>query len=914
MSLRYRIAATIFGLEIILIAAVLWITLGHATQSVREQIASTEGVTLQLLGDLSRAALLTDEFSSLQTFIESTRRDPRVQSVVVCDALGRVVAATDAGLIGDRFPAHPVVHRHSYWRQTEIRGAAGALGGLAIEFSDYPLVRANRETLNLGASTAVAGMVAIAAVGLAMGFLLTRRLEDLAATADRVAGGELGIRVRATGKDEVARVGRAVDGMVARLAANLDELRAARDHLVQPTEAMSEGFALWDADDRLVLHNRRFLELFGAAPDRMVTGARFEDLVRTICGGALAEQGAALEARIRERVAHHRGQGGPLELALKDNRWIAISESPTPDGGMVAIYRDVTDAKLHQRQLEQGEQRLRAIMDSVIDGIVTVAEDGTVESANPAALKIFARAHGELVGRPIGALLRMADDERSARPLDLAALPRHRLLEMVGRRAGASFPIELSITRLELHRCATFILTVRDITARKAAEARARHHASHDPLTDLPNRTLFEERLATALAQSRQRAEMIAVLFLDLDRFKMINDTLGHSIGDALLVELSRRLRTEVDAPHTVARMGGDEFIFILRGLRSPREAIDPAQRLLEAIRSCFRIEGHELYITASIGIALYPRDGQLPDQLLKCADMALYRAKQRGRSGWQLYSPALDHRVYERMTPETQLQHALEQDQFEVVYRPQVALGSGRVTGVEALIRWHHPELGLVPPDDFVPLAEDSGLIEPLGLWLLRTACRQHRLWRGAALPALRLAVKLPGRQLRHPGLAERLCALLRETAMEPRRLELELTESLLMQGDDATAALLGQLSTFGIGLALADFGAGCSSFGHLKRFPIQRLKIGRSFIDELGISEAGAAITRAVIAMAHGLGVEVVAGGIERFEQLALLRHHGCDEGQGDLLGQPMAAAEVPALLHRQSLPQLQPVTALA
>ena len=919
MSLKYRIAATILGLEIVLIAAVLWITFGHSMQSVREQIGHTEYVTLQLLGDLSRAALLTEEFSSLQTFIEGTRRDPRVLAVVVSDALGRVVAATEAGLIGHSFPADPAAHRHSYWRQSEIGGRAGALGALAIEFSDYPLVRSYRETLNLGITIAIAGMVAIAVVGLAMGFVLTRRLEHLAVSADRVAGGELAVRVAAAGSDEVARVGRAFNSMVARLAANLSELRAARDRLVQPTEAMSEGFALWDADDRLILHNRRFLELFDEPPDRIVVGERFEDLARSICLGALAGEGAELEARLCERVARHRDPHGPLELPLKGDRWISVSESATPDGGTVAIYRDISEAKLRQRALEQGEQRLRAIMDSVIDGILTVADDGRVESANPAAAQIFDRPRDELVGLPVGELVVAPPGAAAGAPSPLAApnlaqLPRLRLLEMTGRRADGSFPIELSVTHLELHSRRTFILTVRDITARKAAEELALHHASHDPLTDLPNRVLFEERLAAALGRSAQQGEMVAVLFLDLDRFKVINDTLGHSIGDALLVELSRRLRAQIGEPDTVARMGGDEFIFILRGLRWAEDATRTAQLILEAMRPPFRIHGHELHVTASVGISLCPVDGTSTDQLLKCADMALYRAKERGRNRLQLYSPALNVRIQEQMTLEKHLRHALEHDQFQLVYQPQVALASGRVTGVEALIRWQHPQLGLVLPDEFVPLAEDNGLIEPLGLWVLRTACLQHRTWRAARLPDLRLAVNMSPRQFQRPGLDRRIREVLEETRMEPRWLEIELTEGVLMQEGDNPASLLEQLGQLGVSFALDDFGTGYSSLSYLKRFPIRRVKIDHSFVRDIGSSAGDAALARAVIAMAHGLGVEVVAEGIESLEQLAMLRRYGCDEGQGYFLGRPVVPSEVPALLRRQGWPQMHPTAASA
>jgi diguanylate cyclase (GGDEF)-like protein/PAS domain S-box-containing protein len=908
MSLKYRIAATIFALEAVLIGAVLWMTLGHSMSSIHEQIASTEAVTLQLLGDLSRASLLTDEYANLQTFIEGTRRDPRVQAVVIGDARGRVVAATDAGLIGSPFPTLSA-RQHRYWRRVEIRGRASVLGTLAIKFSDYPLVLAYRETRNLGISIASTGMAAIAVVGLAMGFFLTRRLEKLAGAADRVAGGDVAVRVEISGRDEIARVGGAFNSMVERLAANLDELRAARDRLVQPTEAMSEGFAIWDADDRLVLYNSKLREFFRELGDHLAVGVHIEDMSRTIYQHLLVDDAelAPFETWLAERLAHRRSPSGPWEMHLRDGRWLAISEFGTLDGGTIAIYSDISEGKRRQQALEQGEQRLRAIMDAVIDGIVTVTDDGTVESANPAAARIFGCTPDELVGLAIDELL--TDERSSRRAVDLAGLPRHALLEMIGRRRdGDSFAIELSVTELDLHGRRTFILTVRDITARKAAEELVRYHATHDALTGLPNRVLFDDRLASALKHSARQGDMVAVLFLDLDRFKNINDTLGHSIGDALLIALTRRLRASVRDEDTVARMGGDEFIFILRGLKSPEDAVKPAQKILEAIRPHFYIDGHELYVTASIGLSLYPADGLGSDQLLKCADMALYRAKERGRNRLQLYNPTLNIRVFEQMVLEKHLRRALEQDQFQLVYQPQVALDSGQVVGLEALIRWRHPELGLVLPDDFVPLAEENGLIEPLGLWVLRTACLQHRAWREARLPALRLAVNMSARQFQRSGLESRVREVLLETGMDPRWLELELTESVLMQEADSTASLLENLSALGISFALDDFGTGYSSLSYLKRFPIKRVKIDRSFVRDINSSEGNAALARAVIATAHGLGVDVVAEGVESLEQLAKLRRYGCDEGQGFFLGRPVVPSEVPQLVRRHGWPRIR------
>jgi diguanylate cyclase (GGDEF)-like protein/PAS domain S-box-containing protein len=910
MSLRYRIAATIFALEVVLIGAVLWITLRHSMESTREQIARTEAVTLQLLADLSRASLLTDEFSDLQTFIEGTTRDPRIITVVVGSVEGQVVAATDPELIGAPFPKLVVLREHRYWRQIEIRGRAGVLGTLAVKFSNQPLMQASEAARNLGISIAIIGMVAIAVVGMAMGFLLTRRLGALALAADRVAGGELAVRLAPTGTDEVARVGRAFDSMMARLESNHEALKAARDQLIEPTEAMSEGFALWDAEDRLIRCNRRLRMLLRPLDGAIAPGMRFGELARLSYERVLGGDRPALEEWLADRIAGHRDPRGPRELPLRDGRWLSISEFRTAEGGRIGIYTEITDVKTRQRAIEQGEQRLRATMNAVVDGILTVGEDGVIEFGNPAAARIFGCAPHQLAGMRIGELVGMPEsagplgEPGRASALAFAALPRQSLHEVVGRRPdGTTFPLELSVADLpEPHR---LVVTLRDITARKATEEQIRYHATHDALTGLPNRVLFNDRLANALNHGARHHEMLAVLFLDLDRFKIINDTLGHTVGDTLLVALSRRLCTAVRAEDTIARMGGDEFIFILRGLKSAEDAIKPAQKILEAIRPPFHVGGHELHVTASIGISLHPADGPGADQLLKCADMALYRAKERGRDRIQLYNPALNVRVFEQMVLEKRLRRAIEQRQFVLVYQPQVGLDSGVVVGFEALLRWRHPELGLVPPDEFVPLAEENGLIEPLGSWVLRTACSQHRAWREAGLPALRLAVNMSARQFQGSDLDQRIRGVLDETGMDARCLELELTESVLMQEGDQTANLLADLSELGIGLALDDFGTGYSSLSYLQRFPITRVKIDRSLVSDIATSEGDAAVARAVIAMAHGLGVAVVAEGIETLEQLAILRRYGCDQGQGYLLGRPVLPAAVPEVTRRKSWP---------
>ena len=399
-------------------------------------------------------------------------------------------------------------------------------------------------------------MVAIAIVGVAMGFLLTRRLGALAVAADRVAGGELAVRLAPNGTDEVARVGRAFDSMMARLESNLEALKAARDQLIEPTEAMSEGFALWDAEDRLIRCNRRLRALLRPLDREIALGMRFADLARLSYERVLGGDPPELEEWLADRTASHRDPRGPREMPLRDGHWLSVSEFRTAEGGTIGIYTDITDVKTRQRAIEQGEQRLRATMNAVVDGIVTVGDDGVIEFGNPAAACIFGCAPHELVGhadRRTGAHAEAAGalgEPGRASALDLTVLPPQSLHEVVGRRRDdTTFPLELSVADLpEPHR---LVVTLRDITARKATEERIRHHAAHDALTGLPNRALFNDRLATALKHGARHQEMLAVLFLDLDRFKIINDTLGHSIGDMLLVALSRRLR----APRCVPKI-----------------------------------------------------------------------------------------------------------------------------------------------------------------------------------------------------------------------------------------------------------------------------------------------------------------------------------------------------------------------
>jgi diguanylate cyclase (GGDEF)-like protein len=437
-----------------------------------------------------------------------------------------------------------------------------------------------------------------------------------------------------------------------------------------------------------------------------------------------------------------------------------------------------------------------------------------------------------------------------------------------------------------------------DVTERKRAEEQVRSLAYRDPLTTLPNRLLFQDRLAVAVAQAHRHRRPLAVVFLDLDRFKVINDSLGHSVGDRLIREVSTRLRTCLREGDTVARLGGDEFTLLLPDIGQAVDAAKVTAKVLDLLRLPFDIEGRELFVTASAGISLYPDDGSDAEALLKHADTAMYRAKELGRDNYQLYTPAMSATALERLALESSLRKALAQEELVLYYQP-VFDRTGQVHGFEALLRWRHPELGLVPPAEFIPLAEVTGLILPMGPWVLRSACAQAWIWQ-ERYPGLSVAVNLSPRQFQEPGLVGHVTDALADTGLDPRLLELEITETNAMQNAPTAIQTLRELKALGVRLSIDDFGTGYSSLSYLRRFPIDTLKIDQSFIHDIGADPDAAAIASAVIALAHTLKLDVVAEGVETREQLEFLAASGCDRMQGYLLSPPVPAERCDELLH--------------
>lgn len=440
--------------------------------------------------------------------------------------------------------------------------------------------------------------------------------------------------------------------------------------------------------------------------------------------------------------------------------------------------------------------------------------------------------------------------------------------------------------------------TLQDITERKRTEAKLNHLAHHDALTDLPNRVHFKDRLENALARAARDHSLVAVHCLDLDQFKEVNDTLGHAVGDRLLQSVADRMLAEVRGGDTVARLGGDEFAIIQVGIDPPNHTEVLAGRMIDSLSRPFHIDGHEILISASVGIALFPNDASCPDQLLMQADIAMYRAKAEGRSCYRFFITGMDDAVRERKKLEHDLRLGLEEDWFEVHYQPQVVAETGAIVGAEALLRMRHPERGLLGPQDFIPLAEETGLIVPIGTWTLQTACVQAAHWHADGMP-LRIAVNLSPVQFRQTGLVTTVRSALQEAGLLPAYLELEITESMLMHDTASAVDVLKQLRRLGVHIAMDDFGTGYSSLSYLKLFPFDRIKIDRSFISELADDKDAAAIVKAIVALGRSLDMQTTAEGVETPAQLTYLRGEACDEIQGYYFGKPMPADQFNGLL---------------
>ncbi|MFM7603357.1 MAG: EAL domain-containing protein [Pseudanabaena sp.] len=587
------------------------------------------------------------------------------------------------------------------------------------------------------------------------------------------------------------------------------------------------------------------------------------------------------------------------------------------------LINDITQKMQAEEALKRAEARYRSIFENAIEGIFQSTVDGKFLISNPMLAKIYGYDSPEDLIATLtniqqlytdpqrrSELIKLLEEQEEVKFFESAVYRKDGSIIWTSENIHAVYDIAGHIPYFEG--------TVEDITANKRAKAEIEHLAFHDSLTNLPNRVLFRERLSTALVNASTQLQvyldhnnfaeikvippLLAVLFLDLDRFKLVNDTMGHAAGDRLLIEVAKRLSECMIESTFLARMGGDEFMIFVPELQSVESIQQFAQLILQSFESPFFVEEMALHIGTSIGISLYPNDGMDEETLMKNADTAMFRAKERGRNHYQLYNHAIGAKVKEYVAIENGIRQALERSEFQVFYQPQINLVTGEIDCMEALVRWLHPELGWVPPNQFIPAAEEHGLIVRLGEWVLRTACTQNRLWQREGLPPIRMAVNFSAKQFQVTDLCDRIMQILAETDLDPQYLELEITESLVMQDQNTTIAMLKQLQSRGVRVSIDDFGTGYSSLSYLRLLPVSKVKIDASFIRETPQNNDDAAITSTIIAMAHNLNLRAIAEGVERKEQLEFLRSHNCDAVQGYLFSRPVPAPEATLLLQAQ------------
>jgi len=662
---------------------------------------------------------------------------------------------------------------------------------------------------------------------------------------------------------------------------------AAHKRLREALEILPQGIVFLDAEGRYILWNQKYADIYKRSADLFKVGVRLEDTLRV--GVARGDYPAAKgreEEWIKERLELLYNPGQQHEQVLTDGRCILIEERRTSDGGVIGLRMDITAMK-------QRESSFRLLFeDNPVPMFVLRRDSQAFLAANAAALSHYGYSHDDISAMSLHDL-RAESDEPAGAEADLFQTTVNTSKHHT--RDGHTIEVVVFSRQLDYEGAPAVLIAVIDITERKLAEARIAHMAHHDALTDLPNRVLFRQRMADALAHRSRSGHLIGTLCIDLDNFKLVNDTLGHPIGDRLLQEVAERIERVTRKRDTAARLGGDEFAVLAPDVKSPQELAALAQRLIEVVSEPYLIEGQVVSVGATIGIAVAPTDGDDADRLLRNADLALYRAKAEGKGTFRFFEAEMDAGAQARRQLEIDLRAAIAGKTLEVHYQPLIEFSSGSVVGFEALVRWPHPERGYIPPAEFIPLAEDTSLITPLGNFVLKCACKDATEWP----EHVKLAVNLSPMQFRIGNVLTTVSEALRESGLDPGRLDLEITESVLLDRTDQVIASLHALRALGVRISMDDFGTGYSSLSYLRSFPFDKIKIDRSFVRDLPNNRHTLAIVRAILGLAHGLDMKVVAEGIETPQDLACLAAEGCKEGQGFLFSEARPQEEVLKLL---------------
>lgn len=602
-----------------------------------------------------------------------------------------------------------------------------------------------------------------------------------------------------------------------------------------------------------------------------------------------------------------------------------VAKTAVKRGAQDYLFKDRLDAYLLPKVLHsmieraantealfEEKERAQVTLSSIGDAVMSTDSQGRITFLNLVAERLTGWSRAEAVGRPFEEVFQLIDaitHERASDPM-VRAIKENKTVGLTTncvlvRRDGFEAAIEDSAAPIHdrFGRVSGAVMVFHDVSSARALSLRMSYLAQHDSLTDLPNRLLFNDRLAQAMAIGQRSSTRLGVLYLDIDRFKTINDSLGHAIGDCLLQSVAQRLRNCIRHADTVSRQGGDEFVILLSQLTHPEDAAISAEKLLAALAVPHQIQEHTLYITVSIGVVTFPDDGLDAESLLKNADFAMYQAKESGRNCYQYFKHEMNAKALQRQSIENGLRMAIERKSFVLHYQPKFDLQSGAITSVEALVRWRHPMRGVLPPSEFISIAEESGLIVPLGKWVLHEGCRQAKEWRDAGLTPIRMAINVSAVELRGKDFVQDVRAVLQDTGFDPAYLELELTETFLLQDPKSTAAMLTTLKALGVHIALDDFGTGYSSLSYMRRFPIDSLKIDESFIRDVVSDSGSASVVQAIINMGKSLHMRVVAEGVETRDQLHFLQERACPEAQGFFLGRPVIAKHMTRLLEADS-----------